>query len=57
MTLRILRELWNETHAMALRDLQEAADTNSTILNNRLIGLREAATIERDLDRKRSQKK
>jgi hypothetical protein len=47
MTLRILRELWNEKHAMAFRDLQEAADTNSSILNNRPIGLREAATIER----------
>jgi hypothetical protein len=42
MTLRILRELWNEKHAMAFRDLQEAADTNSSILNNRPIGLREA---------------
>jgi hypothetical protein len=42
---------------MAFRDLHKAADTNSSILNNRLIRLREAATIERDLDRKRSQKK
>ena len=48
MALRIIWELSNAETPLTFRELQNAADTNPSVLNSRLRELREARIVERE---------